>query len=95
VASVTAANILALIEIAIVHIFLHDLSSHYASCSTNLIGIVLNIGVCHILSVNASTAIDHGQLLRVEVLFAVSCKTSTIVRFLFIVLAVANTVEIW
>ena len=70
IAGVTA-YILTLVKIAIMHVFLHALSSHMDcrahddSCSTSLIGVVQNIGIGDILRVNASATRDHRQLLGV------------------------------
>ena len=85
-----AADILALIEIVVMHVLFHLLvSNHDAS-----IGITGNVGISHVLSVDASTAVDHGQLLRIEVVFRVCGEASAADRFLVIVLVVAYRVEI-
>ena len=68
VCAIVATNILALIEIVIMHVFLHALTSHmdlanHDASSTSLIVIARNIGISHILCVNASTTVDHWQLL--------------------------------
>ena len=83
------AHVLALVEIAIIHIFLYALCTHDDSCSTSVI--VRNIDISHILRMNASTAHDHGQLLRIEVIFRV-CSETTTNRFLIIVFVLAYSV---
>ena len=84
-----AADILALIEIVVMHVLFHLLvSNHDAS-----IGITGNVGISYVLSVDASAAVDHGQLLRIEVVFGV-CSKTTANRFLVIVLVVAYCIEI-
>ena len=84
-----AADILALIEIVVMHVLFHLLVSNHDAG----IGITGNVGISHVLSVDASTAVDHGQLLRVEVVFGV-CGEATANRFLVIVLVIAYRVEI-
>ena len=79
-------DIFHLIEIAIIHVFLHGLASHYDTCSTGVIVIVRNIGICHILYVDASATHNHGQLLRIKVIFRVGCKASTDGFFVIVVL---------
>ena len=89
------ANILALIhKIAIMQVFLNvlgvqmNLRAHHDSCSTSLIGVARIISIGHILGLVASTALDHGQLLRIKVLFRVGRETTCADWFLIIILVV-------
>ena len=88
--ALVSANILALSEIAIIQVFLHALNCHWAHFDTSFIA--RNIGISHILGVSAlTTTLDHGQLLRIEVIFRVCCETSAS-WFFIIVLVVPNGV---
>ena len=89
VSAYVAADILALIEIVVMHVLFHLLVSNNDAS----IGITGYVGISYVLSVDASSAIDHGQLLRIEVVFGVCSKTATY-WFLVIVLIVAYRVEI-
>ena len=69
-----AADVLALVKRRLVHVFLHslisdvDLGAHEAGATDSLVGAVDDIGVGQVLGVDASAALDHRQLLSVEVL---------------------------
>lgn len=57
--------VLALVKIAVMHIFLHafgthmDWWAHDDSCPTGLIGVVQDVGIGDILRMNASATLDH------------------------------------
>ena len=68
-----ATNILALIKITIMHILLHSFIAHVRrgphdnTGPTGLISVIKDVCISNVLSVDAATALDHWQLLRVQV----------------------------
>ena len=74
-ANVTA-YVLRLVEIIVSHSLLHRFPhahhwAHYYAGTARLVCIIEHVGVGHILSVDAATPFDHGQLLAVQVLVRV------------------------
>jgi hypothetical protein len=59
--------VLALIEIAIVHVFLHAFATHHCwphhAYRRVVVHIIQSVSVGHVLSVDAASTLDHWQLL--------------------------------
>ena len=67
-----ARDVLALVKVAVVHVFLHRTWTHLVHSGSHhtaaLVRIVQDVCVCYVLSVYATSALDHWQLLSVEIL---------------------------
>ena len=63
-----AGDVLALVEVAVVHVFLHHVLSIGAHDAAALVCIVQDVSVSHVLSMYAASTLDHGKLLSIQIL---------------------------
>ena len=64
-----AGNVLALVEVTVMHVLFHRSWTHFVHLVTHhsaaLVRVVQDVSVCNILSVYAASTLDHGKLLSV------------------------------
>ena len=84
-----AVNVFTLVKLVLIHLLFHGLSDALHA----LVGVVHDVGVCHILCVYARPTLYHGQLLCVQVLIGIRSKTASH-WFLLVLLIVAAGSEV-
>ena len=79
-----AADILALVELVVVlHVLLHGFANRV------VLVVVHYVGISYVLGVDTSSSFDQRELLRIQVLIRIRCKSST--HGLFLILFVVAT----
>lgn len=90
--------VFALIEITVVHVFLHALATHHGwthhADAWIVVHIIQGVGISYVLSVDAATAFNHWQLLGVKIFVRIWCKSSSM-RFLMEYFILPSRSKIW
>ena len=77
-----ATDVLTLVEVCVVHVFFHAWLAHVRAWAhddagaAGLVGVVQDVSISNILSMNRPSTFDHWQLLSIQVLVRVGGKTS-------------------